>query len=325
MAKKKQPKRTKLLEHKHTGKLRAHKHTSYGALVLVLVMALLPLMVVSRSASADTTDPEHDAYGVYAVVPAKTPDAPTISSPTSGSTFHGPDPVSVQGRCSADTLVQIYKNGVMAGAALCKSGAYQVAIDLFLGANSLTARAYNANNTPGPDSASVNVTLSALGSASAAQNQFYITADQLYRGAYTGQPLSWNLTIAGGEAPYALNISWGDGKTDLISRPVAGPLAISHTYDQPSSDRGSYNVTVKGSDQAGDSGFLQLVAIVSGDKKAVAFGSSTTGGSGTSTTITTTIIKVAWQLMIVAVLVVASFWLGERHEFHLLSKRFARV
>ncbi len=54
--------RTKLLDKRHTGKIRPHKHTSYGSLMIVLFLAFLPLLSVSHTVSAAPTD---DVTGIY--------------------------------------------------------------------------------------------------------------------------------------------------------------------------------------------------------------------------------------------------------------------
>ncbi len=179
---------TKLLTKHHTGKIRPHKHTSYGGLALILLLTFVPLMSASRSVSAAATDPVTGTYGTYAVVPGPIPKvAPSITNLANGRTFAASDSVPIKGSCPGNTLVKIFKNEVLAGAALCQNGAYQLSNDLFVGNNSLIARAYNANDVVSPDSTPVSVQLLLPGSKlngteqlntqGAPAGQFYMTSD----------------------------------------------------------------------------------------------------------------------------------------------------
>lgn len=244
----------KLLTHHHTGKLRPHAHTSYGSLALLIIMTLVPVFSASHAVvSADATDPVNGAFGGYAVVAAPVPKvAPTIANIPSGRTVTTNDPLPIKGSCPGGTLVKVYKNEVLAGAALCQGGGYQVSIDLFVGNNSLIARAYNANDVVSPDSNVVSVQLVLPGGTTkgtdqlnvqgAPAGQFYATSQVSHRGANVGETMTWPITLSGGQAPYAVSISWGDGKTDLMSRGTAGQFDLSHAYDKPAGEIGRAHV-----------------------------------------------------------------------------------
>jgi len=316
---------SKLLAKHHTGKIRPHKHTSYGSLAIILLLTLVPLLSVSRSIAYASTE-GGGTYQTYAVVAGAIPkDPPTIANPVSGNSFTTGDPVLVKGTCPGDTLVKIFKNEVLAGAVLCRNGTYQLSIDLFVGNNSLIARAYNTNDVTSPDSTPVSVQLLLPGSnltgtdqlntAGAPAGQFYVTSEIFHRGANAGDTMTWPLILAGGQSPYAISVSWGDGKTDLLSRGAAGRFDISHVYAQPGGDRGSYTIVVTATDQAGNKSFIQLVAIVSGNSQPTGIVSSVKGGYGHSA-----VLRLAWQLLAVAVIVVFSFWLGEKREARIISR-----
>lgn len=315
------PKRaTKLLAIEHTGRLRHHRHTSYGALALLLLIASIPIMSASRAvASADSA-----SYGVYAVVIGPAPKAPTISNLTSGRVFTTNAPLLIQGACEQGSLVKVFKNEVLAGAALCQQGSYQIKIDLFIGNNSLIARAYNTNDMTSPDSATVSVQLQLPGSnlqgsdqlntQGAPAGQFYVTSEAFHRGAAAGEAISWPLTLFGGRPPYAVSVSWGDGKTELFSRGDANRFDISHTYAEPAGAKGGYTIIVNATDQSGATSYLQLVAVVGGPgHQGVGIASSISGGYGHSGAI-----KLAMQVFGGAVLLVAGFWIGEKREARLL-------
>jgi hypothetical protein len=315
---------TKLLAHHHTGKIRHWKHTSYGSLALILLLTFIPTMVASRSVASAAAE-DTASYATYGVVLGPTPKtAPTIANLTNGQTFTTSDPLGVEGTCPVNTLVKIFKNDILAGATVCQGGVYHLLIDLFVGNNSLVARAYNANDIVSPDSPIVSVQLNLPGSLTnssdrlnttgAPAGQFYITSEQYHLGANVGDTMTWPLTIIGGQSPYAVNVSWGDGKSDLISRSAAGQFTVSHVYSKPSSN-GSDTVVVKATDGAGANAYLQLIAIASGSAPAPGIVGSVTGGYSKST-----VIRTAWQLFGVSMVVVLSFWLGEKREAWILRK-----
>jgi len=316
---------SKLLAKHHTGKIRPHKHTSYGSLAIILLLTLLPLLSASRSVAYASTE-GGGGYQTYAVVPGAMPkDPPTIANLTNGTTYSTSDPILIKGSCLAETLVKIFKNEVLAGAALCQNGVYQLSIDLFVGNNTVIARAYNANDVTSPDSTPVSLQLLLPGSnltgtdqlntVGAPAGQFYVTSEIFHRGANAGDTMIWPLILAGGQAPYAVSVSWGDGKTDLLSRGDAGRFDISHVYSQPGGDRGSYTIVITATDQAGNKSYIQLVAIVSGNSQPAGIAGSVKGGYSHSAAL-----RLAWQLLAVAVLVVFSFWLGEKREARVISR-----
>jgi hypothetical protein len=213
---------------------------------------------------------------------------------------------------------------VLAGTTLCKTGGFSLSIDLFIGSNSLTARAYNADGIAGPESTPISMKLLPPGAGSAASGnfdasagtaaQFYITSDAYYRGVSSGQNISWPITIVGGQAPYSLQVSWGDGKTDTLNRGTAGTFTLSHSYADQNSSSGSYTISVKGIDQLGQPALLQLSAVAPGQAGLVA--------SKTGRWLST---HMAIQALLTSALVVVSFWVGERYELGLVRRKAAAV
>jgi hypothetical protein len=321
--------KSKLLAKQHTGKIRPHKHTSYGSLAIILLLTVVPMLSASRSIAYASTN-GGGSYQSYAVVAGEIPKtAPTITSLVSGQTFTTSDPVAITGKCPSNTLVKIYINEVLAGAALCQNGTYQLSINLFVGNNSVIARAYNANDVTSPDSAPVSVQLLLPGTKLAGSDQlnpigapagqFFVTSEVTHRGASVGDTMTWPITIAGGQAPYAVSVSWGDGKTDLLSRGTPGLFNISHIYAIAGGNQGSYTIVIKAIDQVGSKSYMQFVAIVSGNQPAGIVGSVSGGYSSSA------VLRIAWQLLAIAVIVVASFWLGEKRESKVLRRLMART
>jgi hypothetical protein len=310
-------KHKKILPAHHTGKIRHHRHTSYGSLTAVLLLTCLLLAVVSRSVALAAGDPVTGSNTVYAVVPGPTPTTPpAITNIPPGTVYTTNEPVTVSGTCPNGTLLKIFKNEVLAGTTLCQNGRFSIQIDLFLGSNTLIVRAYNNLDNSGPESAPVVVTKTLPGiNLSEVGRQLFVTTEVYFKGVEVGQKLSWPLTIGGGQAPYAVSVAWGDGTTDLISRGTEGTFNIEHIYQEAGDgDKGSYNVTVLVTDAAGNKTFIHLVSIVGGQKPGVA--ATIKQGYDWSATL-----RIAWQIVAVAILAVFSFWLGERREIRILRKQ----
>lgn len=321
-------KHKKILPKAHTGKLVHHRHTAYGALVGLLLLTVTPLFIISREvATAAPTDPVVASYGTYAVVPAQIPETPpNITAPGQGTVITTNDPVTVSGSCPDNMLIKVFKNDVLAGAVFCEGGRFGVEIDLFLGPNALVARAYNANNIAGPDSAVVTVRREMAGQPAGqtpvtpSSGQFFITSDIHYKGVSTGQKVTWPLIISGGQAPYAVSVSWGDGKTDLISRSQAGLFEVSHVYEKSGDGpHGSYDITVLATDGTGTKSFIHFVTIVSSNEPATVAASIKAGYNWSSA------LKIAWQLIVLAIAIIVSFWLGERREAFIIKRKLGSV
>lgn len=307
----------RILHHRHTGKIVHHQHTAYGLLVVLLLVASVPLMMVTRAVAQSTTSGSATGDGIFAVVQTSPPTVrPTITTPAANTVFNLTDVPRVVGSCEAGTALQVFKNEVFGGAALCGSnGRYAVDVDLFQGSNTLIVRSLSKTNQAGPESLPVTVQKGTLGSNDTARGTiapFYISSDFLYKGVSVGKPLEWNLDIGGGLAPYAVSVSWGDGKTDLISRSANGRFAISHIYDKSAQTAdGSFITTVIATDQQGTKSFIKLVAIVSGTEGVGVAGDIKRGYDLSG------VLRMSWQLLIGATAVLIAYWLGERRELYL--------
>jgi hypothetical protein len=320
--------KTKLITKEHTGRVRSHRHTSYGSLLLVIGLAMLPVLAAQHVASAGVGDTSGGGSSqIYASVPTAVPSsAPQITNLANGRVLTTNDSLQVSGNCQTGSTVKIFKNEVLAGSTVCKGGTFNVSIDLFIGSNSLTARAYNADGIAGPESAPIIIRLLPPGASSAAGGnfdasagtaaQFYITSDAYYRGVSSGQTISWPITIVGGQAPYSLQVSWGDGKTDTINRGTAGAFTISHSYAGQSTVSGAYTISIKAVDQLGQPALLQLSAVAPSQAGLVSSQTSHTTWISTHTAI---------QALMTSALIVISFWVGERYELGLVRRKATAV
>ncbi len=278
----------------------------------MLVAGLVLIGAGGGTFAASTTG--GGAFNVLAVVEGPRPTSPAIiTSPASGQTF-ATNPVAVTGTCPKKSLVKIFTNGVMVGSILCDaSGHFTLQVQLVVGANALTALPFNTNDEAGPSSPAVNVTLTAPAGGPGFSTELLLQSVNYYRGSLPGQEVVWPITIVGGTAPYAVNFDWGDGTSDLITRTTAGPFTMSHTYKKSGGYLGSYPLIIRATDAAGRTAYLQLTTIVN----------DPTGAASTGKTITKTQIQwlLIWPIWVVLLLMILSFWLGERREKKIMQRK----
>jgi hypothetical protein len=282
--------------------------------VLFLTAILCAFAVTGHTSVYAAQQSNSGALGIEGEIPSNPPTtAPGISLPRSGQVFNSL-PITVSGFCSSNYLVEIFKNNVFAGSAICKNGSYSVQIDLFDGQNDLIARQYNALNQVSPDSAVVTVTYN--NSIASTGPRPTLTSAYAKRGANPGESLSWPITLSGGSGPYALSVDWGDKTSlSLISRSAPGAFNIEHTYAQS----GVYNVTIKVTDSNGASAFLQVVGISNGPIQ-----QTTSSNTGSNTKIKTERVIIWWPMLILLALTIIAFWLGKRHQLAVIRGRLHR-
>ncbi len=306
----------KILHHSHTGKVRAHEHTSYPPLALLLLIVGFVLTTFTASAATPYTGPEAGSVGITGTMPGKAPtEAAVIKTPTSGQTF-AQTPVVISGTCPTDTLVEVFKNDIFAGSTPCKTdGTFSFEIDLLIGQNVLTARVYDSLNQEGPVSNTVTVTYSpSLSNASGlvslnfGGDQLIINTDAIFRGTFPKQELSVPIDIIGGRAPYAVNVQWGDSTNKVISRPDNTTFQALHTYAKA----GTYQLAIQATDADGRVAFLTVAVIVNGQADVA-----------TSTTVTAqkqNLLLMLWPLYAAVFAMMLSFWFGEYREKRMLAK-----
>ena len=331
--------------------LREYRDIPYSLLVFVLLTSIVGLMAVAFPARAGNFGPNIDAqknalcskvltytdprtnvttnytpnnncpehaYTISAVVPPARPSRPaTITSPTGGQSFSS-NPVKVEGTCGSSNLVKIFTNGVLVGSVICSAnGHFSIDVDLVIGRNDLTAVPYNTIDQAGPTSNTVTVTLNAPPGGAGFSTELILQSENYFRGIVPGDEITWPITIVGGEAPYAVSVDWGDGTTDVITRLAPGAFTVKHTYKKTGSGYlNTFPLIIRASDAAGHNAYLQLTTIVN-----PATGSMTTGNA----TASKPSVVEFWPLIIVLLLMVFSFWLGERREKHIMRKQLAAL
>lgn len=329
-------------------------------LAMIVLCVGVFLMSWTRFVTADSfvyPGPIQNSYTVHASVPGPPPTTPaTIDTPTEGTDFTSL-PIDVSGSCPQDTYVNLYRNGAFSGVALCQiDGTYSLQTGLFVGANKLEARVYSLTDVAGPLSDPVNVTYTppkppaqpespnpttdtgtpsytGSGQVTGGSSQTLNTTSPLifktsysFTGTYVGEPTTWQLDLEGGEPPYAIGVDWGDGTHSLISRPKMGVFSIDHTYKKAGGYKGSYTVKFTASDANGTQTYLQLITIVNNPPSATGVTKRpTSGGFGlTSPDYLRNMLHYVWPGYGVVVLMLLSFWLGERREFHYLRPQLKK-
>lgn len=313
--------RLKISPHQHTGKRLPHRQTSYAGLAFLMFLVGLILLSTTRSATAATPydGPEAGSIGLHGKVPAPPPKtAAVIKTPFNGQHF-SQIPITVSGTCPKNTIVEVFENSIFAGSDFCQDNeTFKFQINLLPGANDLVARVYDALEQTGPDSNTVTVYYDVAPSQPNIINSNLLVNPQLilqtkgfYHGVFPGQSLTVPLDIIGGAPPFALEVDWGDGKSDLKSYSSNDTVPLEHTYNAP----GNYRVVFKVSDKAGVNAFLQVVVIVNGPAQAV------TGDQTPQQKNTATKLKIAWPLWLLGLLVILAFWLGEKREEMVLRRK----
>ena len=302
--------------HHHTGRLRPHRESSYGLMLFIVLCLGIILLSISISASAANAQPENGSFSVTAVVSGPRPSTPAvITSPTNGQTFQA-NPIDIAGTCPDKSLVKIFTNGIFVGSAICDANRhFKLQSDLVIGKNELTALPFNALNQSGPESPVVSVILAFPSNGLGFSQQLLLQSSNFYRGSLPGEEISWPLEIVGGVSPYALSFDWGDKKQDLLTRTQAGPFDLKHTYQQVGGYLGTYPLIVRATDAAGNHAFLQLTSIVNSPK----------GVGSTAKSYVTPNYQFIWPLWVLLLLMIASFWFGEKREKTIMQRQMAAI
>lgn len=283
-------------------------------LILALSVTLLGSSVPVAAGTTYPPDQKSGAIGLEGRISAPPPKrGATITTPGNGATFTSL-PITVTGLCPDNLLVKLFSNNVFVGAVMCNKGSYSIQIDLFAGQNQLVARVYDDLDQAGPDSNTVTVTYVSAQFA-VTGNQFFLTSNFAKRGANPGEELIWPIIITGGVGPYALSVDWGDNSApQVLSSSTPGSVDIKHVYKRA----GIYKIVVTGTDSRGQVAILQLVGVANGA------GQQNVANSAAGGTSVTRVIVLWWPAVAMLPLVIASFWVGQRHELYVLRKRLEK-
>ncbi len=140
-------------------------------------------------------------------------------------------------------------------------------IDLLENNNDLVARQYDLLSQPSPPSEMVQVfyvtnqpDLPPTALPQIARFQLILDYDYNFQGIFINEAFNLPVHFAGGTAPYAVSIDWGDGETDVYSREDASQFHAEHSFAKA----GPHTVKIHVSDKEGQEASLQFVLIVNG-------------------------------------------------------------
>jgi len=169
---------------------------------------------------------------------------------------------------------------------------------------------------------------------------FLIRSDYQYHVYAYGQSSSLSLGLSGGTAPYAINIAWGDGAQSTIARKDQSVFIATHVYRPLGNQLKDYTVKIQAVDNNGSTtAFLQTITVVRGSQLSTVSGQCTASSATTSlysaqasntfcgNTVSSLSSKVKQWLWLVGptyavvVLMLFSFWLGERQEVLVLINK----
>ena len=257
----------------------------------------------------------------------------TITSPADRTHFTS-IPVEVTGDCPPNAgYIEIFDNGVMAGSAICdQNNNFDISVSLMPGSNDLVAHVFNITDDEGPVSNTITVVYDVpnpppvtnpgtptTSTKTPSAKPLLLTTAFVYKGFHPGDQVEWPISLSGGTEPYAVSVDWGDGTSDLLSRPQPGNFNINHTYSQTGGDKSSFTIKVKATDANGQEAFIQFFVIVTPSSAGQFAGNIFTkptprlGGLNW--------LWVAWPLYSIIVLMAVSFMLGEHEELIILRKK----
>jgi hypothetical protein len=283
-----------------------------GVCLLVLCINARPVLAITQ---IPTPSPKPGSIGLEATKTQPPPtQGATITTPGNGASFTS-SPITVNGICPTDLLVQLYNNGVMVGSVMCKGGSFSLQVSLFAGTNDLTATVYDDLEQAGPTSSVTTVTYTDT-RFSAFGTSITLTSSYGRRSTAAGTVLGWPLQLSGGTGPYAFSTDWGDGAApELKSQSLAGVVTLTHAYKKA----GIYQVNIKVTDVNGVSAFLQVIAVSNGKVDGV---SSAANGS---TSASDAPVKVLWIPAAVSlILLVPAFWLGRLSQLTSLRNKMLK-
>jgi hypothetical protein len=306
---------SKLAKHRRKAAIKAKRPIHKKFLLhpaTVLVILLVGVLLLGWTYQGSAAD-----YTVTAKIPADPLTEPAIiTSPQNGNKFTQ-QPIDISGTCPYKSYIKLYRNDVFAGTTFCNpDGSFGMQIGLITGENRLQARVFNITDDEGPTSSLVTVFYELPATPGkppvpAINNlqPFIISSDYSYRAYLINENIEWQIILSGGAKPYAVNIKWGDGNESNYVTSSAGALTIEHSY----SKAGNFKIDINGVDNAGNKIYIQLYSIVVKDKNAL-ITSQATNKPILQIDKTGNLLWLMWPAYATLLLMVFSFWLGEREQ-----------
>lgn len=314
--------RLRIAHRKHTGKWLPFYCTSYALVFFLLVFAGALVLFATNATKAN---PSSGSIQLSGVVNGPPPDSPAkITFPSSGFVAVNTQQ-EVRGTCLQDMYIEVYRSNIFAGMTQCSSeGTFQLIITLISGDNDIVAKTRDSLGRYGPDSERINVRYlppismaQPQNSQDSYQKSLLVYTKAVQRGLILQQKFNLDYEIDGGVKPYTVSIDWGDGSANtLINHSDIGNFNASHSY----SKAGQMTVRVSVIDSAGNQASIQAIVIVHDITGPVTtmntcdyskFNSSFLQYC-TKPTQLEVAVNYIWPALVVAVLMTASFWIGEK-------------
>jgi hypothetical protein len=161
-----------------------------------------------------------------------------------------------------------------------------------------------------------------VAAATPTKTNFTITSNFKPTNHLINQPVTFDLNVGGGIAPYAFSVDWGDGTTSDYTRLASGPVSLTHSYGTIDALVQDKTIKIEGIDSQGDTTSLQLFTVIKNPayKNIVSYISQSTGLWSVFLSIKSWLWLI-WPAYVVIMLMIFSFWLGEREELIILINR----
>lgn len=340
--------------HKHTGHRLHARHTSHGALLLLLILVgiILFLSLASLEAAGITRSGQ---VTVTLTVPGTPPTTGAVINTPAKKSKMKQSIAQVSGTCPSGNVAAVYNNGTFASSTVCTTqNSFQTNVQLKKGVNTLQAQNYDGLNQPGPATEQIEIAFEPdVDSPPAAintdaditldpsipdilapqpsENPCYNQVDPeattelglivscVTRNIFIGEKIELPVTILGGIGPYALLIDWGDDQlSQLYSFPTAGRQSLSHTYLVPRVK----NIFLHVADASGQTYQMQSVVDVNEDGSTPIVSSDPLGNIGN--TLAGIWLEASIPVYWAAVALFAGFWVGDLFQRFLGLKKTPR-
>ncbi len=289
-----------------------------------------------------------DSYNVTATVQAPSlAIGAYIKYPLNGNQVHT-SPLNISGTCPNKSYIELIRNGYPSGYANCSSQeTFQILSDLSIGTNDLQVRSYNITNQRGPSTPSIRIaysvisssnsnstievnnspitsigSISPIGTTKAPTTPLILGSTYHYRSFLSGNQFHWGIDLKGGNPPYVVTITWGDGQTSSLLIQNDPLFDITHDYQKP----GNYSVIVSAVDSSGEKSTFQIPAVIS---KAIALIHATNNKTLVKAESLPNRINndlnnwvwITWPTYGILILMMISFWLGEKEEYKIVFNK----
>jgi hypothetical protein len=278
------------------------------------------------------------------LVPGSPPSVPAvIQQPINGQQFTA-NTVTIEGTCDHDFIVELYRNGDLAGSVVCSpTGTFSLIVTLITGSNALVARTRDVISQYGPDSTTTTVFYDApvlnptdpqtpgtnspnppnTGTVGQAPADLLVTSKGYFRVDQVKKEARVSFTIVGGQGPYSVLIRWGDGRQTTRVYDEAGEYTLTRQYDKP----GQYRVIIEVTDINGSKVIFQTVVIVDGVKEVNLSSTGTLSQRCQQDAVCifqnqlVDGVNRAYPVFVVVSILTLCFWLGERVAIHSINKK----